>query len=182
MVETSKPSDEQVTEAWVYLLGRYLVMRQEAIDLAEKGAGYNVLKHNPAVVIGWGAGSAPTFVNPNLDVVYSEAWVAVDETVDGRAGRLHAGAGGGPVCRARRRKPQEPAAGGVRRVGHRVVGAAAAPPPSSPPRWCSPWSGALRSPLTGPSTSPWATGRVPLSRVCVPSWCTTTPQLWPCCS
>ena len=25
------------------------------------------------------AGQAPTFVNPNLDVVYSEAWIAVDE-------------------------------------------------------------------------------------------------------
>ena len=80
MVAASKPSDEQVTEAWVYLLGRYLVIRQEAIDLAEDGADYNVLKHNPAVVVGSGAASAPTFVNPNLDVVYSEAWIAVDET------------------------------------------------------------------------------------------------------
>jgi hypothetical protein len=80
MVAASKPSDEQVTEGWVYLLGRYLVIRQEAIDLAEEGADYNVLKHNPAVVVGSGAASAPTFVNPNLDVVYSEAWIAVDET------------------------------------------------------------------------------------------------------
>ena len=46
------PSDDQVTEAWVYLLGRYLVIRQEGIDLAEDGVDYNVLKHNPAVVAG----------------------------------------------------------------------------------------------------------------------------------
>ena len=71
-------SAEQVTEGWVYLLGRYLVIRQEAIDLAEDGVDYNVLKHNPAVVVGTDAGAAPTFVNPNLDVVYSEAWIAVD--------------------------------------------------------------------------------------------------------
>ena len=73
------PSDDQLTEAWVYLLGRYLVIRQEGIDLAEDGVDYNVLKHNPAVVVGSAAGAAPTFVNPNLDVVYSEAWIAVDD-------------------------------------------------------------------------------------------------------
>jgi hypothetical protein len=72
------PSAEQVTEAWVYLFGRYLVIRQERIDLSEDGIDYNVLKHNPAVVVGTDAGAAPTFVNPNLDVVYSEAWIAVD--------------------------------------------------------------------------------------------------------
>ncbi len=71
-------SSQDVTEAYVYLLGRYLVIRQEAIDVAEPGGGYNVLKHNPPVNAGDTAGSAPTFVNPNLDVVYSEAWLAVD--------------------------------------------------------------------------------------------------------
>jgi hypothetical protein len=71
-------SAEQVTEAWVYLFGRYLVIRQEGVDLAEDGIDYNVIKHNPAVVVGSGSESAPTFVNPNLDVVYSEAWIAVD--------------------------------------------------------------------------------------------------------
>ena len=50
-----------------------------AVDLSEDGVDHNVLKHNPAVLAGAQAGEAPTFVNPNLDVVYSEAWVAVDE-------------------------------------------------------------------------------------------------------
>ncbi|MCK9794352.1 DUF1214 domain-containing protein [Isoptericola sp. 4D.3] len=72
-------TDEQITQAWVYVLGRYLVVRQEHIDLAEPDVDYNILKHNPPVLAGTGAGSAPTFVNPNLDVVYSEAWIAVDE-------------------------------------------------------------------------------------------------------
>lgn len=79
MVDAGSPLVEQVTESWVYLLGRYLVMRQEKVDLDEEGVDYNVLKHNPAVVVGSSAASAPTFVNPNLDVVYSEAWIAVDE-------------------------------------------------------------------------------------------------------
>ncbi|MDF2506678.1 MAG: hypothetical protein K0Q52_537 [Microbacterium sp.] len=80
MVDAGSPMAEQVTETWVYLLGRYLVMRQESIDLAEEGVEYNTLKHNPAVRLGSSAASAPTFVNPNLDVVYSEAWIAVDES------------------------------------------------------------------------------------------------------
>ncbi len=71
-------SAEQLTEGWVYLFGRYLVMRQEGIDLAEDGIDYNVIKHNPAVVVGTDSDAAPTFVNPNLDVVYSEAWIGVD--------------------------------------------------------------------------------------------------------
>ncbi|EQA6625872.1 DUF1214 domain-containing protein, partial [Listeria monocytogenes] len=69
---------EEVINSYVYILGRYLVIRQEKIDLAEKGVDYNVLKHNPAVTEG-SHGTTPTFVNPNLEVVYSEAWLAVDE-------------------------------------------------------------------------------------------------------
>ena len=71
-------SDTDIVEAYVYLLGRYLVIRQETIDLADPDVDYNVLKHNPPVLAGTSSQSAPTFVNPNLDVVYSEAWVAVD--------------------------------------------------------------------------------------------------------
>src|SRR3954454_15680421 len=70
---------EELTDAWVYVFGRYLVIRQEHADLAQPGVDYNVIKHNPPVLSGAGAGAAPTFVNPNLDVVYSEAWIAVDQ-------------------------------------------------------------------------------------------------------
>jgi hypothetical protein len=83
-------------EDWVYLVGRYLVMRQENLGLAEDGVGYNVLKHNQAIVVGTASDAAPTFVNPNLDVVYSEAWIAVDtatpailEMPDVPRGRYH---------------------------------------------------------------------------------------------
>jgi len=69
---------EELTDAWVYLFGRFLVIRQEHVDLAEDGAAYNAIKHNPPVLSGAEAGVAPTFVNPNLDVVYSEAWIGVD--------------------------------------------------------------------------------------------------------
>ncbi|MGE4190141.1 MAG: DUF1214 domain-containing protein [Thermoanaerobaculia bacterium] len=65
-------SDRQtVTDAYVYLLGRAIAIRQERTDLAEPGVDYNVIKYNPA-------GSAD-FVNPNLDVAYLEAWIAVDD-------------------------------------------------------------------------------------------------------
>jgi hypothetical protein len=72
-------SVDELTDAWMYVFGRYLVIRQEHIDLAEDGVDYNVLKHNRAVLAGVAGGQAPKFVNPNLDVVYSEAWIAVDE-------------------------------------------------------------------------------------------------------
>ncbi len=63
-------SDAEVADAFVYVMSRYLVNRQEQIDLGEADIGYNVVKYNPV-------GSAD-FVNPNLDVAYLEAWAAVD--------------------------------------------------------------------------------------------------------
>src|SRR6478672_4130788 len=63
--------EETITEAYVYLLGRALVIRQEHTDLEETGAAYNTIKYNPL-------GSAD-FVNPNFDVAYLEAWFAVDD-------------------------------------------------------------------------------------------------------
>ncbi len=63
-------SNQELVDAYVYLLSRYLVLRQEHIDLQEEGVDYNVIKSNPV-------GSAE-FVNPNLDVAYLEAWIAVD--------------------------------------------------------------------------------------------------------
>jgi hypothetical protein len=72
-VQAQENTDEQiVTDAYVYLLGRALVIRQERTDLKEPGVAYNVIKYNPM-------GSAD-FVNPNLDVAYLEAWIAVDDT------------------------------------------------------------------------------------------------------
>ncbi|EKB1221413.1 hypothetical protein ONC83_002983, partial [Listeria monocytogenes] len=67
-------SVEDVVNSYIYILGRYLVIRQEKIDLAEKDISYNILKHNIAVTEG-SNGVTPTFVNPNLEVVYSEAWI-----------------------------------------------------------------------------------------------------------
>ena len=64
-------NEQIVKDAYIYMLGRALVVRQEHMDLKEPGIGYNVIKYNPL-------GSA-NFVNPNLDVAYLEAWIAVDE-------------------------------------------------------------------------------------------------------
>jgi len=65
------PDEATITEAYIYLLGRALVVRQENIDMKEKGVTYNRIKYNPL-------GSAD-FVNPNFDVAYLEAWFAVDD-------------------------------------------------------------------------------------------------------
>lgn len=63
--------DEQIiADAYVYLMGRALIVRQEHIDIAGQG-GYNVAFHNLL-------GSAD-FVNPNLSVANTEAWIAVDD-------------------------------------------------------------------------------------------------------
>jgi hypothetical protein len=66
-----KLDPKTVADAYVYLLGRALAIRQEHTDLKEPGVTYNVIKYNPV-------GSAD-FVNPNLDVAYLEAWIAVDD-------------------------------------------------------------------------------------------------------
>lgn len=65
------PSEQNIADAYVYLLGRVLVIRQEHTDLKEPGIHFNMIKYNPL-------GSAD-FVNPNLDVAYLEAWFAVDD-------------------------------------------------------------------------------------------------------
>lgn len=65
------PDARTIADAYFYLLGRALVIRQERTDLKEPGVDYNRIKYNPL-------GDA-NFVNPNLDVAYLEAWFAVDE-------------------------------------------------------------------------------------------------------
>jgi hypothetical protein len=63
-------SDQDISDAWIYLLGRLLVLRQQKADLAE-GFKWNEMVHRKPGAVDW--------PNPNLDVAYSEAWVAVDE-------------------------------------------------------------------------------------------------------
>jgi hypothetical protein len=65
------PDEKTVTDAYTYLLGRVLVIRQEHIDRKGENFAFNTIKYNPL-------GSAD-FVNPNFDVAYLEAWLAVDE-------------------------------------------------------------------------------------------------------
>ena len=57
-------------DAYIYLLGRLLVLRQQQLDFQE-GFEWNALIHRKPGEVQW--------PNPNLDVAYSEAWVAVDE-------------------------------------------------------------------------------------------------------
>jgi hypothetical protein len=66
------PTDKEITDAYTYMLGRYLVIRQENNDINVEKVGYNKIKYNPL-------GSAQ-FVNPNMDVAYLESWLAVDST------------------------------------------------------------------------------------------------------
>lgn len=71
IIKSLELSEKDVVDSYIYILARYLVIRQEHIDLAEEGIDYNVVKYNEL-------GKAE-FVNPNLDVAYMEAWFAVDE-------------------------------------------------------------------------------------------------------
>jgi hypothetical protein len=63
-------SDRDIVEAYEYMLGRWLVLRQENLDFKE-GFKWNQIIHREPGAVDW--------ANPNLDVVYSEAWVAVDD-------------------------------------------------------------------------------------------------------
>lgn len=64
-------SDQEITDAYLYLLGRLLILRQERLDFETGGFQWNKLVHHAPGGVSW--------ANPNLDVAYSEAWVAVDE-------------------------------------------------------------------------------------------------------
>jgi hypothetical protein len=68
---SARPDEKTVADAYVYLLGRLLVIRQEQMDRKAPGFAWNTIKYNPP-------GSAD-FVNPNFDVVYLEAWIATDD-------------------------------------------------------------------------------------------------------
>ena len=63
-------SDNEISSSYIYLLSRLLVLRQQQLDFQE-GFKWNELVHRKPGEVDW--------PNPNLDVAYSEAWVAVDE-------------------------------------------------------------------------------------------------------
>lgn len=65
-------SEQDIDDAYVYLLGRLLVLRQQQADFKTEGFRWNQIVHRDVGAVSW--------ANPNLDVAYSEAWVAVDET------------------------------------------------------------------------------------------------------
>jgi hypothetical protein len=64
-------SDQDISEAYIYLLGRLHVTRQQQLDFRD-GFQWNTLVHRQPGAVDW--------PNPNLDVAYSEAWLAVDES------------------------------------------------------------------------------------------------------
>ncbi|WP_336487032.1 DUF1214 domain-containing protein [Methylobacterium nigriterrae] len=66
----ARMSDQDVADAWMYLFARLLVLRQQQSDFRE-GFKWNELVHRKPGAVDW--------PNPNLDVAYSEAWVATDE-------------------------------------------------------------------------------------------------------
>ena len=64
-------SDEDITDAWFYLLGRLAVLRQQQLDFERDGFHWNEVVHRKPGGVEW--------ANPNLDVVYSEAWISVGD-------------------------------------------------------------------------------------------------------
>src|SRR5215510_11908369 len=68
--QPARVTDKDVIEAYKYMLARWLVLRQEALDFKE-GFKWNQIIHREPGAVSW--------ANPNLDVVYSEAWIAVDD-------------------------------------------------------------------------------------------------------
>lgn len=64
-------SDQEISDAYVYLLGRELITRQQQVDFDHEGFVWNQLLHREPGAVDW--------PNPNLDVAYSEAWVTIDE-------------------------------------------------------------------------------------------------------
>lgn len=67
---TDALSDTEISDAYIYLLGRLLVTRQQQLDFRE-GFQWNQFMHRKPGAVDW--------PNPNLDVAYSEAWLAVDD-------------------------------------------------------------------------------------------------------
>ena len=66
-----RPSEKDIIDAHHYFLGRMLVLRQEHLDF-KAGFIWNRVLHRDPAGAGW--------INPNLDIVQSDGWIAVDET------------------------------------------------------------------------------------------------------
>jgi hypothetical protein len=66
----ARVTDRDIVEAYHYMLARWLVLRQETRDL-QAGFRWNELVHRAPGGIEW--------ANPNFDVAYSEAWIAIDQ-------------------------------------------------------------------------------------------------------
>ena len=68
-----RPDLQTIADAYVYLLGRMLVIRQEHLDLDQVGADYNVITYDPL--------GNMDLVNPNFDVASLEGmarrWMTV---------------------------------------------------------------------------------------------------------
>lgn len=62
--------EQEISDSYIYLLGRLAITRQQQLDF-QSGFKWNELVHQTPGGVDW--------PNPNLDVAYSEAWVAVDE-------------------------------------------------------------------------------------------------------
>jgi hypothetical protein len=60
-----KLSEQAIADAYIYLLGRLLITRQQQIDFDREGMQWNTLLHRKPGQVDW--------PNPNLDVAYSEA-------------------------------------------------------------------------------------------------------------
>jgi hypothetical protein len=67
----AKSDEKTLSDAYNYLLGRVLVIRQEHMDRRGDGFAFNTIKYNPL--------ASADFVNPNFDVAYFEAWFAMDD-------------------------------------------------------------------------------------------------------
>ena len=60
--QPARRSDQDISDAYIYLLGRLLVTRQQQLDFQE-GFKWNELVHRKPGAVDW--------PNPNLDVAYS---------------------------------------------------------------------------------------------------------------
>lgn len=69
--KSSKLTDQDIADAYLYLLGRELVLKQQRLDFEKEGFKWNKIIHREPGGVAW--------PNPNLDVAYSEAWIAIDE-------------------------------------------------------------------------------------------------------